>query len=195
MRKTAIAAAFAVALLTTPAVASEFGCWGGVSAGKGISSTRISDDISGPVTISADGLQGGVELGCDLTQSVVVIGAMARYEILDLSGQIGNASYSSDAMWTVALRGGIKINPDLLAYGLVGLSGTDMTLPGISLESTGITYGAGLEFKVAIDNLKAFVEWTRSDFDPETALGTHISPSTDVVRVGVRYKFNFSGGK
>jgi len=193
MRKFVVAAAFAAALISTPAAASEFGCWGGVSAGKGISSTRISDDIAGPVTISADGLQGGVELGCDLTQSAIVIGAMARYEILDLSGQIGNASYSSDAMWTVALRGGIKINPDLLAYGLIGLSGTDMTLPGISLETTGLTYGAGLEFKVAVDNLKAFVEWTRSEFDPETMLGSHISPSSDAIRVGVRYKFNLGG--
>lgn len=194
MRKSFFVAAACAAMITaTPAAASEFGCWGGVSAGKGISSTRISDDIAGPVTISADGLQGGVELGCDLTQSAIVIGAMARYEILDLKGQIGNTSYSADAMWTVALRGGIKINPDLLAYGLVGLSGTDMTLPGISLETTGLTYGAGLEFSVAVENLKAFVEWTRTEFDSETMLGSHISPSSDAIRVGVRYKFNFSG--
>lgn len=193
MRKFAVAVAFAAALTATPAIASEFGCWGGASAGKGISSTRISDDIAGPVTISADGLQGGVELGCDLTQSAIVIGAMARYEILDISGQVGNTSYSADAMWTVALRAGIKINPDLLAYGLIGLSGTDMTLPGINLESTGLTYGAGLEFKVAIDQLTAFVEWTRTEFDSETMLGSHISPSSDAIRVGARYKFNFGG--
>lgn len=194
--RTVVAAALAAALTVSPAAASVQ-CWAELSAGKTISTTRINDDFTGPVTIAADGLQGGAGIGCDYQiDSLIVIGAMARYEALDLKGRMEGGSYGSDAMWTVALRGGIKVNPDMLAYGMAGYSGTDVSYPGLSFDPTGITYGAGLEFKLALDNLNAFVEWTHTTFDERTTFSTHIQPESDTVRVGIRWKFNaLAGGK
>jgi len=193
--RTALAAMIGCLLLGTTAIvgAAKAGvsCYAEASAGKTFSATRINDDFSGPVTIAADGLQGGVGAGCDYQfDSLLVIGAMARYELLDLKGRVEDANFGSDAMWTLALRAGIKINPDMLAYGMAGYSGTDMSLPGINWDPTGITYGAGLEFKVAVDNLNAFVEWTHTTFDDRTAFGTNIKPENDVVRAGIRFRFN-----
>jgi opacity protein-like surface antigen len=193
MRKSVAALAFAGALLATPA-AAQVSCYAGASAGKTITSTRVSDDISGPITLSADGLQGGAELGCDYAiDSLLTVGLLARGEVMDLSSKVGFSNISSDFVWTVALRGGIKINPDLLAYGLVGYSGTDLTLPGINMDPDGITYGGGLEFKVATDRLNAFIEYTRTEFEHGSLAGTSIRPSSDAVRVGIRYKFNMGG--
>lgn len=185
-----VALALAGAVFATPAMA-QVSCYAGASAGKTITSTRVSDDISGPITLSADGLQGGAEVGCDYAiDSLITVGLLARGEVMDLSSKVGIASISSDFVWTVALRGGIKINPDLLAYGLVGYSGTDLTLPGINMDPDGITYGAGLEFKIATDKLAAFVEWTRTEFEHGSLAGTSIRPSSDAVRVGLRYRFS-----
>lgn len=189
MRRLSSVAAVAVALTATPAAAA-FNCYAELSAAKSIQTTRVNDDFSGPVTIAADGLQGGAGVGCDYQiDSLIVIGALARYEVLDLKGRIDGASYGSDAMWTVAFRGGVKINPDMLVYGMAGYSGTDVSYPGINFDPTGITYGAGLEFKVAIDNLNAFVEWTHTTFDDRTVFSTNIRPEMDAFRVGVRWRF------
>ena len=62
MRRFLTAAALAVALPT--AAAANVACYLDASVGKTITTTRVGDPFSGPVTIAADGLQGGLGAGC-----------------------------------------------------------------------------------------------------------------------------------
>lgn len=188
MMRTVLAAAALVVASFTHAQAGPFGCWGGASIGRGIETTRVGSTI----TVAASGALAGIEAGCDYDlNSTITIGAFARYDWLDVSSNIAGMNIDSDGMWTVALRAGVKINPDLLAYAMAGYSGTDITLPGIDFSPEGITYGAGLEAEIAKTNLKVFVEWSRTELQDHTSsiLG-RIEPSHDTVRVGVRYRFN-----
>jgi opacity protein-like surface antigen len=189
MLRSLIAAAAAVALYGCSPALAGVTCYGELSAGK--TATATSTDIAGPVTVTASGLQGGVGIGCDYTIGATVIGALARYEIMDVHSTLGAGSMDVDAMWTLAMRAGIKINPGTLVYGLLGMSGTEVTYPGLEIDPTGITYGAGLEFDIARENLTAFVEWSHTTLDERrSALGVNFDPESDTIRVGVRLKFD-----
>ncbi len=191
MLRTALAAAALVATFAIP-VQAGVSCYGELSAGK--TATATSTDVSGPVTVTASGLQGGVGLGCDYAIGSTVIGALARYELMDVHATLGTGSMDVDAMWTVAIRAGIKINPGTLIYGLAGISGTELSYPGLEIDPTGITYGAGLEIDLATENLAAFLEWSHTTLDKRrNALGTTFDPESDTIRVGVRMKFNLDG--
>jgi opacity protein-like surface antigen len=191
MIRKVVAAALLVAGFSMPADAGPYGCWGGASIGRGIETTRVGSTV----TVAASGAMAGIEAGCDYdVSSIVTIGVMARYDWLDVSSSLGGLNMDSDGMWTVALRAGVKINPDLLAYAMAGYSGTDITLPGIDFSPEGITYGAGLEADVAKLNLTLYVEWSRTELQDHTSsiLG-RIEPSHDTIRAGVRYKFDLNG--
>lgn len=190
MKRLILAAAMSVAMMTG-AHAGPFGCWGGASVGRGIDTTRVDNTV----TVAASGALAGIEAGCDLEiSSIVTIGAMARYDWLDVSSNIAGMNLDSDGMWSVLFRAGVKINPDLLAYGMAGYSGTDMTLPGINFDPEGITYGLGLEADIAKLNLKVFVEWSHTQFSGHNSLTLgRIEPHHDAIRAGVRYKFDLNG--
>ena len=193
MMRTISAAAVAVALSAAPASAGVT-CFGEVSTGKSITATELDDSsFAGKATVSVDGLQGGVGIGCDVSLDRVVIGALARYELMDLNTRIGDGNIGADAQWMLALRGGIKINPGTLVYGLFGIAGTELSYPGLNIDPTGIVYGAGLEFDVAVQNLSMFVEWSRTELDRKNIDGmTSLDPHSDTFRVGVRLKFDLA---
>jgi len=190
MRKLVAACIAAVLTGCTPALAGVT-CYGEISAGKSITATELdANSFAGKATVSVDGLQGGIGAGCDVALDRVVIGALARYELMDLSERIGPGSIGADAQWMLALRGGVKINPGTLIYGLVGIAGTELTYPGLNIDPEGVVYGAGLEFDIAAKDLTAFVEWSRTEFDSRNAGLTTLDPHTDTIRVGVRLKFD-----
>lgn len=190
MLRTIAAALLGVALIAAPATAGVT-CYGELSAGKSITATELdAGSFAGQATVSVDGLQGGIGAGCDVSLDRVVIGALARYELMDLNTRIGPGSIGADAQWMLALRGGIKVNPGTLIYGLVGISGTELTYPGINIDPEGIVYGAGLEIDIAVKNLSMFAEWTRTEFNERNVGLTTIDPHTDTIRVGVRLKFD-----
>lgn len=193
MPRTAIAAALAVAISATSAVANV-ACYVDFNAGKTITSTRVSDDVSGPVTLSADGLQGGLGAGCDLTIPGVmhglVIGVLGRYDLQDISTSLDAGSISSDAAWTAAARLGVRINPGTLAYALAGMSWTDITYPGaMEISPRGYVYGAGLEVDIGVPNLSAYVEWNHTTWGRATDFDVTLRPESDTIRVGLKLKF------
>lgn len=195
MRTYIVAAACAVALLATPA-AAEMACFGETSAGKNIT-TGSATDITGPVSLSADGLTGGLGFGCQWQLAeqagfgTPVLGFLARYDWSDLSDAAGTGGLSSDGTWQAALTAGIKINPSVLAYGLVGVAGTSVSFKGLETDPEGLLMGAGLEIDVGVKNLSLIAEYDRINWD--TSKFSAVRPDTDVFRVGVRYKFNFGG--
>ena len=182
-----------LALSAVPAAAGV-SCYADISAGKTITSTRVGDAFSGPVTIAADGLTGGLGAGCDyLIPGLVdglVIGVLGRYDLQDISTGVESGSISSDAAWTAAVRAGVRINPGTLAYGLAGMSWTDITYPGATeISPRGYVYGAGIEIDIGVPNLSAYVEWSHTQWGKATDLEVTLRPDSDTVRVGLKLKF------
>lgn len=186
-------AAGLLALSVVPAFAGA-SCYLDVNAGKTITSTRVGDDFSGPVTIAADGFQGGLGAGCDYVipglMDGLVIGVLGRYDLQDVSTKFAAGDISSDGAWTAAARAGVKINPGTLAYGLLGMSWTDIAYPGATeISPRGWVYGAGLEVDIGIPNLSAYVEWSHTQWGKATDLDLTLRPDSDTVRVGLKLKF------
>ncbi len=191
MRRSVIAAALAVAMSTT--AEAGVSCYLDVSGGKTITSTRVND-FSGPVTIAADGMQGGLGAGCDYLapglMDGIVVGVLGRYDLQDISTGIANARIDSDAAWTAAIRAGVRINPGTLAYGLVGMSWTDITYPGaVEISPRGYVFGAGIELDIGLPNLALYAEWSRTQWGKASDFGMTLTPDSDTVRVGLKLKF------
>lgn len=212
LRRTVAAAGLAAALATSalaadkgkpvdqpdrdlgPSASTSFACYLEGSAGKNITSTRVGDDFAGPVTIAADGLQAGLGAGCDVrvmheSGLGVVVGILGRYDFLDVKTRLGDSSISAEDMWTVAARAGLKLNPGVLGYGLIGRSGASLSYPDIKSDPQGWMYGVGLEFKLANSPVHLFAEWNHVTFDRQTIDGATLRPDADVIRGGVRYFF------
>ena len=193
MRHTVPAAALAVALSAVPA-AANVACYLDVNGGKTITSTRVGDAFSGPVTIAADGLQAGLGGGCDVTVPGImhglVIGLLGRYDLQDVSTKFDGGAISSDAAWTAAARAGVRVNPGTLAYGLVGMSWTDISYPGATeMSPRGYVYGAGIEIDIGVPNLSLYAEYNQTTWGKASNLNETLRPASDTVRVGLKLKF------
>ena len=193
MRHTVPAAALAVALYAVPA-AANVACYVDVNGGKTITSTRVGDAFSGPVTIAADGLQAGLGGGCDVTVPGImhglVIGLLGRYDLQDVSTKFDGGAISSDAAWTAAARAGVRVNSGTLAYGLVGVSWTDISYPGATeISPRGYVYGAGIEIDIGVPNLSLYAEYNRTTWGEASNLNVTLRPASDAVRVGLKLKF------
>ena len=163
-------------------------CYGEVSAGKTVTGSRL-DDPAGTVTIQADGLSGGIGMGCDLVLDRVVIGALARYDLQDVSTAFAASRIDADAMWSAAARAGVLINPGTLVYGLAGIAGTEISYAGLlNVETRGLLYGAGLEIDLGVQNLALFAEWNHIAFGKQTDGASTLRPDSDVFRVGIKVK-------
>lgn len=181
-----------LALSAVPAAAGT-SCYVGIDAGKTITASKF-ETSTGPVTIAADGLQAGARLGCDYIipgfMDGIVIGAYGGVDMQDVSTGFSGAEISSDLAWTAAIRGGVKINPGTLAYGLVGMSWTDISYPGATeISPRGYVYGAGLEVDIGVPNLSAYVEWSHTQWGKATDLDVTLRPDSDTVRIGLKLKF------
>ena len=192
MRCTVPAAALAVVLMTTPALAN-IACYVDISAGKTITSTRVSDDFSGPYVIAASGAQIGAGGGCDVTvpglMHGLVIGALGRYDMQDVDTRFESGSISSDAAWTAAMRVGVKVNPGTLLYGLGGMSWTDIAYPGaMEINARGYVYGAGIEIDIGVPNLSVYAEWSHTQWGRASDFDMTLRPDSDTIRIGVKLK-------
>lgn len=214
MRHLLTAAALSVALTTAAAGADKIpvpqperemgvsarpaiACYGEASAGKNITATRISDAFDGPVTLSADGLQIGLGAGCDVRMvhesgMGAFVGALGRYDWLDVSTGFGGAKLSADHMWSIAGRTGVSINPGARGYGLLGRSGITLGYPDIKTDRQGWLYGAGIELDIGGSPLTLFAEWNHVQWDKLDVSGIKLRPDSDVFRAGGRIYF---GGK
>lgn len=195
MRRLVSAAAIAVALTVAACKSANAGvsCYVDVNAGKTITSTRVSDPWSGPISIAADGMQGGLGAGCDYTVPGVmhglVIGVLGRYDLQDISTSLDAGKISSDGAWTAAARLGVRVNPGTLVYGLGGMSWTQISYPGaLDVSPRGYVYGAGIEIDIGIPNLAAYAEWSRTTWGKASDFDVTIKPESDAVRLGVKLK-------
>lgn len=191
-------AAIALMAMTTHAYANGLVCYGEASAGRGITTTQASDGAT-TIEFGAEGLTGGVGIGCDAELGAVTIGALGRYDFQAVDGKLGDASSDADAIWMLALRAGVNVNKHVLLYVLAGYAKQDLSYDGAGIKPDGIIYGAGIETDIASEHVALFAEWNRHEASStwlpvmgEITDSIRVNPSTDIVRVGVRLKLNLT---
>ena len=156
MRKSLVAAAVAVALSDTSALANV-ACFVEASAAKNITTTKADDSFVGPITIAADGLAGGVGAGCNVYIADVamspVIGALVRYDVNEIDTAAFGESIKGQGTWMALGKFGIKPNPSSEIYALAGIAKTELSFADLKTSPNGFVYGAGLELDIGIKNL------------------------------------------
>lgn len=179
----------AAMLALLPSVAfAQVGCYVEGSLASSITSSKIEGATS--VTVATDGYTGGIGLGCDYKlNSKFLVGALGRYDIGKIDGTTFDAKISQDAVWTAAARAGYFVNPSVLIYGLAGLSGTKIDFTGVDkISAEGLVLGAGLEIDLGA-NIWLGAEYTRTDFGKFNIDADRLNPTSDTVRMTMKYKF------
>ena len=201
MLKSVSAVALAVALTAAPALAADksgapaiipdlapsgytTSCYvQGLTGGSVVAVNPDSSVI--PTSLSTQGWTIGAGLGCDLKMERFVVGALARIETpITSSGSLIDSDYS----WMAAIRAGYMINTGLLAYGLVGYEGRDLSIAGIGLDKDGLLVGGGLEIMLG-KHFSLTTEYTYAGLGSSNALGTPVDTESHKVRVGISYRF------
>lgn len=207
-----LALAFAGALTVMPALAADKAgpapavvqdtdtvqatkayCYLEGSAGKNVTSSRLSNQVDGAVTLSADGAQVGFGLGCDLDVGKFFAGILGRYDFTDVSGSFSDAKIGQDSMWMLAARGGFKLNYATRVYGLAGIAGTDLTYGDLKLSPDGIVYGAGIETDLSslgAQNMVIGIEWDHIAWKKANEFDTALRPDTDIIRATLKLKLD-----
>lgn len=182
--------AYQAAAPATSASGMKVKCYLEASVGKSVTNVEAIDPY-GKINLAADGLQGGAGLGCDMINSRIVLGILGRYDLADVKGALGAGNLDGDAMWSAALRGGVKINDGSLLYGLIGAAGTKFDYAG-ALEPShrGTLYGIGFGTDVLSPGLEASIEWNHIEWNAKSDGLTRLDPTTDIVRLGLKLKVN-----
>lgn len=183
MKRLVIAAMLAL----SPSVAfAQVGCFIGGSVGGGITQTETPG-----ITIAANGGMIGVEGGCDYKFDKFLVGGLARADFSDIKTSVTGNTVKQDAAWTLALRAGYQVQPDVLVYVIGGYTGTSIDYAGlVNIDRNGFLGGAGLELRL-VGNMFGFVEYTHTEYRKwsDGVTGDFLKPSQDAARVGVRLKF------
>ena len=126
----------------------------------------------------------GAGVGCDFIYpgTGLLLGAFGDVSIPH--GTIGSDS-GVDAAWFVGIRGGVLLSDRLLAYGLVGGTGQDFSIPETKTNDIGLTIGAGAELMLT-PNWSTGVEWRRINIDVS---GDEQVLTQDIIGVTARYRF------
>lgn len=168
-------------------------CYAELSAAKNITAAK-ADTPLGPISLSADGFQLAPGAGCDvgIPDTAFVIGAWLRYDFANVSEDVLTTKTSLDDYWSAGGRLGFKLNDGTLAYGLLGMSKSDLTFAGSTAGRDGIMYGAGLEveFKGLGVPVALFGQWEHTDWKDRASSIGNIDTETDVFRAGMRIKTN-----
>ena len=211
MRCVAVALAFAGVLILTPALAADKAgpaappaedavpltkayCYIEGSAGKNVTSSRISDQVNGSVTLSADGAIAGLGAGCDLDISRFFVGVFGRFDFTNVSGTFADAKLGQDNQWMAAGRGGFKLNYATRVYGLAGIAGTDLTYGDLKLSPDGVVYGLGIETDIGLyglpNNISIGIEWDHIAWKKATEFESALRPDTDIIRATLKLKLD-----
>jgi outer membrane immunogenic protein len=184
------------------AIASPAYDWTGFYVGAALGTGEVMDDISSVIVdyngIGGDGILGELDAGYDYDFGNFVAGVMVDGIYSGIGG--GNASTSAkvDYGFDVLGRVGMKVNPSTLAYVLGGYSWAHFKLPGLGVDDwsgSGYSVGGGLETAISTHTTLGieyrYAQYADEDFSVGAPIGTaKIEPSTNTMRVGLKYKFN-----
>lgn len=200
--------------VTQDAARGETVTWTGAYIGGQIGWTNASHGISleGPsgtlldlAGIAGSGVIGGGRAGFDLARGRFLVGAFAEYNLslaeskLDAFGGTLLSIEKGDE-WTIGGRAGILIDPRTLVYGMAGYTQTSYDFKalggGISVDYSGITAGAGVEFALA-NGVFMGIEGSHTFYGDETVLplggGFSVQDALDETRVMGTVKLKLGG--
>ena len=196
---------------------TQFYVGGGIGFDAGTGRSDVAP-IGGPVLLAFDGLR-GADLGLTATAGfdvqvspMFVLGMFADYDWSRQSTTIAVSAPAAlfslttptlDSGWTVGGRAGILVAPDVLLYGLGGLTemrlnNWSLTVPGFILPEPaqmlhGSTVGGGIEYRLA-ENLSLRGEYryvslgSATTVDPLIGATLTTSASEHVARVMATYR-------
>lgn len=208
-----------VLLLGAPAAQANgpfTGCYLGAHVGASMANNALSLDVAGTEFLKVDGLgsagvSGGGTVGCDIQiTGPLVIGAWADYtkhsaEFVVSAMGTDVLTNAVDQQWSVGGRVGLALTPATMAYALAGYTHAefgDVKLMGASVLSVpgmdGYIVGGGIETALPMKNWYVDVRYTYSHFDKTSIVdlggaSLNMQPDIHTARVGVSYKFNWSG--
>lgn len=153
--------------------------------GASINGARATDGTGYIESVSASGWTVAAGIGCDVRVHRFVVGGLARYE---LPVSQDKALFEVKGGWTVAGRAGYLINASLLAYGLVGVSGSSWRAEDFAQEAKGLVLGMGLEVAIS-KNLSLTAEYTNTQYGKWTEGLVSVNPEGHAARLGLSYRF------
>jgi opacity protein-like surface antigen len=153
--------------------------------GAGINGAKATDGSGYIESISASGWTIAAGIGCDIKVGRVVVGALGRYEI---PVQQDKDLFQVKGSWLAAARAGYLINTGLLAYGLVGFSGSSWSATEFKQEAKGLVLGGGIEVMLAAQ-VSLTAEYTNTQYGKWTEGDIKISPEGHAMRLGLSYRF------
>ncbi len=214
-RATCAAAAAGFALTCCVGFSAYAAPWDGAYVGLQVGDTfgdasQPSGAIGGPFTsaqadVDLSALNGGAHAGFDFPIfDQFVVGVVADYNFVDLNGDDGGSGgdvngLKIDDIITARGRAGWRFWPGSMVYGTGGgvwMSGS-ATAPAesVSVDFSGYTFGAGLEFAIGEDATFG-LEWRRLEVDreavafPVNVYGEGIKPDLDTVQIHLNYYLN-----
>lgn len=184
------------------------GAYGGVTLGYafgGDDDFGLDDDtdVVALGSLEAGGVNGGLHLGYRWQRDRWVIGpelSVMMGNIDDSFTSDGGVEVDSEVNHVVALKlkTGYEVQPNMLVYGIAGISQGDFTYTvdgdEFDYEANGYVFGIGVE-RMLTDRMSVTGEIERNHFDKEEvelvpgAVWTNASPSFNNVKVGLNFKF------
>ncbi|GAB5348963.1 outer membrane protein [Alteriqipengyuania sp. 357] len=200
MKTSTAAAALALAMIATPAMAQQNTAPGGVhvSVLAGYEGLDVEAE-DGSVTADADSAVFGVAAGYDLSLGSAFVGVEGEYSTsggsTEFPGSFAGArdGLEADGQYYLGARGGFAVTPGIAAYGKLGFTSLDTrsftsagSFSDIEENATGLRFGGGVQ--VALPGpLEARMEYRRSRYGD---VGGDVGEATtDQVVAGVGLRF------
>ena len=216
----AAAGGFVNPVANSPVTAMTVSDWSGAYAGANINYGKgelnaigelgdLASDGGLDRTISEpDGMSRAIRAGYDWQAGNAVFGLGAEYNIgkykAGLSGELGDVvdavGASADVeiknAATVFARAGYLVNPNFLAYGLLGYTRAkgeaDASFEGESesgsVTLSGATFGLGGEYKFSSD-WSGYAEYAYTDFGDVRDTDGNLEADLGQIKLGVNYRF------
>ena len=200
MKTSTAAAALALTMIATPAMAQQNAAPGGVhvSVLAGYEGLDVESE-DGSVTADADSAVFGVAAGYDLSLGSAFVGVEGEYSTSGGSTEFPNSfagardGLEADGQYYLGARAGFAVTPGIAAYGKIGYTALDTrsftsagSFSDIEENATGLRFGGGVQVELP-GPLEARMEYRRSRYGD---VGGDVGEATTdqlVAGVGLRF--------
>ena len=164
----------------------------GADIGYGFGSHEVSNPGGADGDAGIHGTEGGVFAGYGWSNPgsdlAGYIGTELGYGFSGADGNIGGLGIEKNDNLTAAIKPGMVINRDTLAYGIVGYSRAEFEAAGDDERLDGLMLGAGSEFATGTPvNMR--VEYTYTDYEDANLGGVDINGEDSAIKVGAVGRF------
>lgn len=183
--RTFLIAAIALLFSTTANAA----CFVGLSVGSTASTSKL-DDGTMRLDVGSSALMVGPEVGCSLAFDKFNVGGIFRVDVQNAKAIVDGVDLKNSTRWMALGTLGYQLNASTNIYGLAGLAGTKWEVPSMASANTlGLVVGAGTALDIGMTNWSLVAEFNHIRYRSDDLAGTRITPTDNVLRLGLRYSF------